>query len=111
MHSLKSLAFNMKEALLKGKLNDIGELLNESWISKKNTADEVSNEVIDEIYDIAMKNGALGGKMSGAGGGGYMMFYVQNGFLYHLIKVLNEFGGQVERVNFHESGVLTWKTC
>jgi len=110
MHSLKSLSFNMKESLLKGKLNDIGELLNESWISKKNTADEVSNDVIDEIYDIAMKNGSLGGKMSGAGGGGYMMFYVQNGYLYHLIKVLNEFGGTVERVTFYERGVLTWKT-
>ncbi|RNI29224.1 GHMP family kinase ATP-binding protein [Rufibacter latericius] len=110
MHSLKALAFNMKEALLRGKLDEIGELLHESWISKKNMADEISNPVVDEIYETAIKNGAIGGKISGAGGGGYMMFYVRNSALYPLINKLNQFGGQVERVNFYNQGAITWKT-
>ncbi|SDE00838.1 D-glycero-alpha-D-manno-heptose-7-phosphate kinase [Mucilaginibacter pineti] len=110
MHSLKQLAYDMKESLLRGRLNDIGHLLNDSWVSKKDTADEVSNTLVDEIYDAAIHNGALGGKISGAGGGGYMMFYVKNGYLYHLINVLNKFDGQVERINFSDKGVLTWRT-
>ncbi|EOR93271.1 hypothetical protein ADIARSV_3536 [Arcticibacter svalbardensis MN12-7] len=57
-----------------------------------------------------MKNGALGGKISGAGGGGYMMFYVKNCFVHHLVNVLNEFGGRTERVHFYDKGVITWKT-
>jgi len=110
MHSLKQLAYDMKESLLRGRLNDIGNLLNDSWVSKKETAEEVSNPIVDEIYNAAIHNGALGGKISGAGGGGYMMFYVKNGYLYHLINVLNKFDGQVERINFSEKGVLTWRT-
>ncbi|PWG78799.1 GHMP family kinase ATP-binding protein [Pararcticibacter amylolyticus] len=110
MHSLKDLAYNMKESLLRGRLTDIGNLLNESWFSKKETADEISNPVVDEIYEVALKNGALGGKISGAGGGGYMMFYVKNCYVYHLGNVLHEMGGQVERVNFYDKGVMTWKT-
>lgn len=109
MHSLKSLAFEMKECLLRGKLSDIGNLLNESWLSKKETAEEISNPVIDEIYNAAMNNGAIGGKISGAGGGGYMMFYVKTNFLYHLQHTLNKFGGQAERINFYDKGVQTWK--
>lgn len=110
MHSLKSLAYNMKEALLRGNLNQIGNLLNDGWQSKKETADEISNPMIDEIYETAIRNGALGGKMSGAGGGGYMMFYVKNCFVYHITNVLKEYGGLVERVSFYDKGVLTWKT-
>ncbi|WP_069660331.1 GHMP family kinase ATP-binding protein [Arcticibacter eurypsychrophilus] len=110
MHTLKKIAYNMKESLLRGRLNDIGNLLNEGWISKKETADEISNPIVDEIYEAAMKNGALGGKISGAGGGGYMMFYVKNCFVHHLVNVLNQFGGQVERVHFYDKGVITWKT-
>lgn len=110
MHALKGLAYNMKEALLRGKLEVIGELLHESWLSKKNMAAEITNPVVDEIYEAAMRNGAIGGKMSGAGGGGYMMFYVKSNALYHMINLLHQFGGQVERVHFCDKGVITWKT-
>ncbi len=109
MHSLKELAYNMKEVLLRGKLNEIGNLLHESWISKKNMADEISNPVVDEIYNAAISNGALGGKISGAGGGGYMMFYVSSSAIYNVMNVLKEFGGLVERVNYYDKGVITWK--
>jgi D-glycero-alpha-D-manno-heptose-7-phosphate kinase len=109
MHSLKSLAFNMKETLLKGRLCEIGDLLNDSWVSKKQTAEEITNPVVDDIYEAAMKNGATGGKISGAGGGGYMMFYVKGNYLYHLQNTLNQFGGRVERINFYDKGVQAWK--
>ncbi|MCC9166586.1 GHMP family kinase ATP-binding protein [Pontibacter harenae] len=109
MHALKKFAYNMKESLLRGNVRDIGRLLHESWISKKDMADEISNPVVDEIYEAAMKSGALGGKISGAGGGGYMMFYAESNSLYDVINVLNQFGGQVERVQFYNKGVITWK--
>jgi len=109
MHDLKHLAYKMKESLLRGNLNDIGELLHQGWLSKKNMADEISNPVIDEIYNDALKNGALGGKMSGAGGGGYMMFHVQNNNIYQLRRALTQFGGLVETVSFYDRGVITWR--
>ena len=109
MHSLKKLAYDMKESLLRGNLANIGNLLHEGWQSKKEMAEEISNPLVDEIYETAIKHGALGGKISGAGGGGYMMFYVKNGYLYHVINVLNKYEGKVERVNFYDNGVITWK--
>ena len=64
--------------LKKGDLNDFGRLLNESWYLKKKLSNRVTNKNIDEIYKIAKKAGALGGKVTGAGGGGFIMFYIQN---------------------------------
>ena len=60
----------MKEAILKGELDKIGQILDFSWQFKKNMAAGITNPFIDEIYETAMKNGASGGKISGAGGGG-----------------------------------------
>ena len=60
MHQLKIQAVQMKEAILKGNLNEIGEVLNEGWQSKKQTADGISNPLIDEIYETALKTGATG---------------------------------------------------
>ena len=57
-------------------INDFGRLLNETWKYKKEISNQVSNTMIDEIYEIAMKNGALGGKILGAGGGGFILFFV-----------------------------------
>lgn len=110
MHDLKNFAFKMKESLLRGNLSSIGEILHQSWLSKKEMADEISNPVVDEIYNTALKNGALGGKMSGAGGGGYMMFHADSNNIYHLKKSLTQFGGQVETVSFCDTGVITWRT-
>lgn len=109
MHLMKKFAYDMKESLLRGKITNIGYLLHESWIAKKEMAAEISNPVIDEIYETALKHGALGGKISGAGGGGYMMFYVKNSFFYHIMNVLKKYEGEVERVNFYNKGVITWK--
>jgi len=65
----------MKEALLKGKIHDIGAILDYGFRFKKQMAQGISNPLMDEIYETALKAGATGGKITGAGGGGFMMFY------------------------------------
>jgi D-glycero-alpha-D-manno-heptose-7-phosphate kinase len=75
LHRIKEIAFDVKKALEIGDLNEFGRLLDISWQSKKNLAKGISNPTIDKIYELAKKNGALGGKLTGAGGGGYFMVY------------------------------------
>src|SRR3546814_746443 len=77
LHALKAGAFAMREALLAGDLKRLGELLDAGWSSKKLTAHNVSSERIDAVYEAAKTFGVLGGKVSGAGGGGFMMFLVE----------------------------------
>ncbi len=108
MHKLKEQAALMKEAILKGKLDDIGKILNFGWKYKKQMTDCISNPLIDEIYETALKNGATGGKITGAGGGGFMMFYCPNGARYSVIKALQKFGGEFRRYQFTDSGLETW---
>ena len=110
MHRLKEQSVMMKEALLKGKLDDIGEILNFGWKYKKLMAGCISNPVIDEIYETALKNGATGGKITGAGGGGFMMFYCPNSTRYSVIKALQKFGGEFRRYQFTDLGLETWKS-
>jgi len=75
MNKLKEQAIIMKEAILTGRLNEIGEILDFGWKYKKQMAEGITNPLIDEIYETAKKAGATGGKISGAGGGGFMMLY------------------------------------
>ena len=72
-HRIKALGWQMKTVLENGQIDDFGALLDESWQHKKQLASGVSNQFIDEAYDQARKNGALGGKITGAGGGGFLM--------------------------------------
>ena len=108
MHKLKELAVKMKEAILKGKLDMMGELLNLSWEYKKQMADGISNIQIDKIYEAAIKAGATGGKISGAGGGGFMFFYCPGITRYNVIKALEQFGGHARRYEFTKQGLETW---
>ena len=109
MRKLKEEAILMKEALLKGELYKIGEILNYGWEHKKMAAGGISNKTIDDIYDAALKAGATGGKISGAGGGGYMIFYCPGTSGYSVKHALAKFGGRFERFNFVEEGVISWK--
>ena len=109
MHRLKDQAFQMKEALLRGQLDRMGEILSYGWKFKKDTASDISNTDIDEIYDAAVKAGAMGGKISGAGGGGYMIFYCPGMTRYRVVNALREFGGEVHHLQFSERGVSTWE--
>ncbi|HAE12840.1 MAG: dehydrogenase [Chitinophagales bacterium] len=109
MHNLKEQAYMMKEAILKGDLNRIGDILDYGWNNKKQTASGVSSPVIDEIYEGARKAGATGGKISGAGGGGFMTFYCPGNTRYKVIEVLKSFGGEVHNLEFSKYGLTTWE--
>ncbi|MBC8046389.1 MAG: dehydrogenase [Fimbriimonadaceae bacterium] len=109
MHNLKEQAYMMKEAILKGELNRIGDILDYGWKNKKATAIGVSSDVIDNIYESTIKAGATGGKISGAGGGGFMTFYCPGNTRYKVVDVLNEFGGEVYNLEFSKYGLTSWE--
>ena len=108
MQQLKQQAQMMKEALLKGRLNEIGEILDFGFQQKRNMAEGISNSLMEEIYTEAKKAGATGGKISGAGGGGFMIFYCPGTTKYNVIKSLEKFGGRHRRYQFVEHGLTTW---
>ncbi len=108
MHKLKEQSVMMKEAMLKGDLDRIGEILDFGWQYKKKMAEGISNPILDEIYTTAMKNGALGGKVSGAGGGGFMFFYCPGNTRSQVIEALRQFGGDAKRYEFTGKGLRTW---
>ncbi len=108
MHKLKEQSVMMKEALLRGELDKIGKILDFGWQFKKNMATGISNPMIDEIYDAAMKAGASGGKISGAGGGGFIFFYCPGVTRSNVIESLKRFGGQSKRYEFTSKGLSTW---
>jgi D-glycero-alpha-D-manno-heptose-7-phosphate kinase len=101
MHQLKQQALMMKEALLKGRLNEIGEILDFGFQQKRQMAEGISNPLIEEIY-------ASGGKISGAGGGGFMTFYCPGNTKYNVIDALGRFGGYVKPYQFIDHGLMTW---
>ena len=108
MHHLKEQAKMMKEALLQGKLDEIGIILNYGFEQKRNMAANISNDAIEKVYAAAKQAGATGGKISGAGGGGFMIFYCPGNTRHAVIKTLNNFGGQVRDYSFTRHGLTTW---
>jgi len=108
MHQLKNQAVMMKEALLRGNLNEIGEILDFGWKFKKQMASGITNTSLDKIYSTAIENGATGGKISGAGGGGYMFFYCPGNTRFRVIESLKQFGGYTERYEFTTQGLVSW---
>ncbi|MBS1747837.1 MAG: dehydrogenase [Bacteroidetes bacterium] len=110
MHQLKEQARMMKEALLRGHLNEIGEILDFGFQQKRKMAHNISNSMIDEIYEAAKKAGATGGKISGAGGGGFMTFYCPLNTRYNVMETLKAFGGEIKPYQFTKQGLTTWTT-
>jgi D-glycero-alpha-D-manno-heptose-7-phosphate kinase len=108
MHQLKHQAQLMKEALLKGRIHEIGEILDFGFQQKKQMAEGISNDLMDDIYEAAKKAGATGGKISGAGGGGFMTFYCPDNTKYEVIEALAKFGGYVNKYQFVDHGLTTW---
>jgi D-glycero-alpha-D-manno-heptose-7-phosphate kinase len=109
MHGIKREALIMKECLLKGNFDGIIASMREGWDNKKRSAKTVSNPLIDKIYDAAILAGALAGKVSGAGGGGFMMFFVPPDKRMDVIRALNRFEGQVSNCHFTKSGAQAWR--
>ncbi|OHD61044.1 MAG: hypothetical protein A2014_07455 [Spirochaetes bacterium GWF1_49_6] len=108
MMNLKEQAVQMKNALLRGELDQIGKILNYGWENKKNMAKNISNTNIDRIMEKAFSLGAIGGKVSGAGGGGYIMLYVDGLKRAEIRSGLSEFGGSFMDFSFCLTGVQTW---
>jgi D-glycero-alpha-D-manno-heptose-7-phosphate kinase len=97
LKELSNLAINFKNELIRGDLNLLGTILNESWKLKKELSNNTSNKYINSIYDHAIKSGATGGKLLGAGGGGFLLFFVEN---KHKKKFLNNMK-KFELINFN----------
>ncbi len=108
MHKLKEQAVQMKEALLRGNIDRIGEILDFGWRYKKQMASSITNPRIDGIYNAAKEAGASGGKISGAGGGGFMFFYCPGVTRYAVVEALQRFGGKAKRYEFVNEGLKTW---
>lgn len=109
MHQLKKDAGNMKEALLKGEIIEFGKLLGHSWEEKKKMAKSISNDLINDIYTKAINAGAIGGKVSGAGGGGFMIFIVDPVKRLDVMRALENEDGQVKIVHFVNKGTQGWR--
>jgi len=108
MHNLKEQAQQMKDSLLRGELHKIGEILHFGWTNKKQMAKSISNALIDEVYAVALSAGASGGKISGAGGGGFMFFYCPAVTKIKVARAIESLGGRVQSFKFTREGLTTW---
>jgi D-glycero-alpha-D-manno-heptose-7-phosphate kinase len=109
MHGLKREAVMTKECLLRGDLDGLVESMRQGWENKKRLARTVSNPHIDEIYCAALEAGALAGKVSGAGGGGFMLFFAPTERRMDVIRALQRFDGQVSNCHFTHHGAQVWR--
>ena len=109
MHGIKMEALAMKECLLKGDFAGFVASMRSGWESKKRSSKSVSNPRIEAIYQAAIRAGALAGKVSGAGGGGFMMFFVPTERRMQVIRALDEFQGQASNCHFTKHGTQAWK--
>ena len=109
MDELKNITLDMKNALLQGNLTDFGALLHEAWINKKKMASQITTSTIDVLYETAREHGALGGKILGAGGGGYLLVYSPFDRKHIIAEALEKHGGQVVEFTFDFHGLTTWE--
>ena len=109
MHRIKQSAIDMKLALLKGDMKELARILGEAWENKKKMADAITNPMIQEVFDVAIPAGALAGKVSGAGGGGFVMLMVEPTRKKEVINALGKLDGFVMPFQFTEGGAHGWK--
>jgi len=109
MHGIKNEASSMKEHLLRGDFEGVVESMRLGWENKKRSAKSVSNLQIDAIYQTAIQAGAFAGKVSGAGGGGFMWFFVPTEKRMDVVRALNGFGGLVSNCHFTKYGTQAWR--
>ncbi len=104
------LSYETRNYLLRGELDKFGECLDKAWRLKRNFSSMISNEHLDEIYEGALQSGALGGKILGAGGGGFFVFYVPPFKKQALIRYLMTRNLTVKPFRFEPNGLITWKS-
>ncbi|MBI2045179.1 CBS domain-containing protein [Candidatus Pacearchaeota archaeon] len=105
---IKENALKIKDALLTNRLDEIGKLLHESWENKKKLGRNISNLHIDEMYEIGLNSGAIGGKLLGAGSGGYLLFFHQPQRRNQLINSIKKNSGEILNFNFESLGTRIW---
>ncbi|RAP34018.1 dehydrogenase [Candidatus Marinamargulisbacteria bacterium SCGC AG-410-N11] len=108
LHCLKKDSIKMKNALITGDLNQVGNGLAQSWEFKKKLTSSITSPYIDDVYNTAVQNGAIGGKVSGAGGGGHIMFYCPENSKYKVIESLKKFKGSHQPMHFYSKGAQSW---
>jgi len=91
-----------------GDIQGVATILNRSWEAKKATASQISNPMIENLWNVAMSNGAMGGKVSGAGGGGFLMFLCDPNRRSGLMRALREAGSHPDTISFSETGAQGW---
>jgi D-glycero-alpha-D-manno-heptose-7-phosphate kinase len=109
MDRTKEIAIEMKRVLLRGDLDCFGDLLHESWLHKKRTAPGITTPRIDELYEEAQKAGAIGGKITGAGGGGHLLLYCPFNKRHIVRQRLSAMGTRATDFRFDSSGMQTWR--
>lgn len=109
MHRIKQSAIDMKLALLQGDMPSFARIMGQAWEDKKKMADTITNPMIQEAFDVAMEAGAISGKVSGAGGGGFIMLMVPPERKYLVTQALSKLPGRVVPFQFTEKGAIAWK--
>jgi D-glycero-alpha-D-manno-heptose-7-phosphate kinase len=109
MHNLKRIAHDMRRSLLKGDFEMFGELLHEGWIEKRRLSGKITSPEIDMLYDIARKNGAMGGKILGAGGGGHLLVISEPDKKFNIEEKLVRYGVRKVPFGFEPEGLQTWR--
>lgn len=109
MHRIKQSAIDMKTALLKGDVTSFAGILGKAWEDKKKMAGAISNPMIQEAFDVATAAGAIAGKVSGAGGGGFIIFVAEPTKRRQVIEALNKLPGMTVGFQFSEGGTHGWK--
>lgn len=105
----KEIAIAMKNELLLGHIDEMGQLMEEGWLHKKKFSHKITNSFIDELYEIAKKNGAIGGKLLGAGGGGHLLMLSQTDKRHRIAEALQEAGATVTPFAFEGRGLQSWR--
>ena len=108
MHKVKQTAVEMKEALLKAEITTMAGILGEAWQAKRSMAHSISNPLIERIYDRALGAGAVSAKISGAGGGGFMMLFVEPTSRLDVMAALSDLEGSFYRFHFTKEGAQGW---
>ena len=109
MHRIKQSAKDMKDVLLRGDIQGFATILGQAWEDKKKMATSITNPMIQQVMDVAMGAGAIAGKVSGAGGGGFIMFVVKPTHKKQVMRALEALDGQVMNFQFSDGGTHGWK--
>ena len=109
LRAQKELATAMKSALLRGKLHEFGDLLGDAWREKQKLSPMITTPRIQDAFDIALRNGAVSGKVTGAGGGGYILFFCDFKKKHRVAEALENFGLTPTEFSFEPKGLVAWR--